>query len=306
MFLKRGVVVFSLVSLFFFLWAVPLWAVSKNNALVVTAFGSSHPEAIKSIDSFVGALAKERPDLKIIKAFTSDEIITKLLDTEHETASLPLAVSRLADEGYKNIGVLSLHIMPGKNYKDLVHSAARLQNSWGENLQINVSRPLVSREQDAFGLASYLIYSLPAEIKPGESVVFVGNSSEDTGSLIYPALNWALFLQGEKGSLYLALSLDNNESIKQAMQILKLNRRKVVWMIPLTVAYGSKAEENIFSTDDRSIASRFKDEGYTVRPYKRGLIDNQSVQSMWKSRLKRMFPLPEAEPDADDAQEAAS
>lgn len=285
----------------FALCVSPALAAGKK-ALVLGAVGSSRPEAVKSIEDFAEALRKERPDLKIVKAFTSAEIVEKLKDTESETPSLASAISSLAGEGYTDIGVLSLHITPGHNHNFLVNSAAQLESVLGGRVKISVSPPLAGNEQDAFTLASYLIYSLPGEIKPGEAVVFVGRGSDNAGSLVYPALNWALFLQGEKGSLYMVMNLENRESVNQVMQVVKMNRRKVVWVIPLMSVYGATAEKEVFNTDDDSVASRLKDAGHTVRAYKQGLVSNPSVQSMWKSRLKKlMLPSPELEKALEEA-----
>lgn len=268
------------------------FAVGKK-ALVLAAFGSADPDAVKSIEGFAEILRKERTDInKIVTAFTAREIVEKLKDEEYETPSVFSAVSALADEGYTDIGVLSLHITPGQSYTGLMKMAARLEGVLGDRVTVRLSPPLVAGEQDAFTLASYLIYSLPGEIKPGEAVIFAGMGSESAGSLVYPALNWALFLQGEKGSLYMVVNLENRESVTQAMQILKLNRRSVVWLIPLTGVHGVRSAGKIFSTDDDSLASRLKDAGHTVRPYKQGLLANPSVQAMWKSRLKRLMPPP--------------
>ena len=281
---------------------VPQALAAGKNALVLASFGSAGPEAVKNLEAFAESLRQERKDLKIVKAFTSSEIVEKLKDGEFETPSVASAISSLADEGYTNIGVLSLHITPGRSYTELARSVERLRELLGGRIKIELSRPLAANEADAFNLASYLIYSLPSEIKPGEAVVFVGRGSDNQGSLVYPALNWALFLQGEKGSLYMVMNLENRESVDQAMQILKLNRRKVVWLIPLMGVNGAQAEKYVFSTDDNSIASRLKDAGHTVRPYKQGLVANPSVQSMWKARLKQLMPPPA---DASDGAETS-
>lgn len=265
---------------------------SGKKALVVAAFGSGDPEAVKSIEAFAESLRKERTDLKIVKAFTSREIVEKLRDGAQETPSVSLAVSALADEGYTDIGVLSLHVTPGKSYNGLASTVERLGGVFGDRVKLRLSPPLVASEQDAFALASYLVYSLPGEIKPGEAVIFVGMGSENSGSLVYPALNWALFLQGEKGSLHMVMNLESRESVNQVMQVLKLNKRNVVWLMPLMSVNGARAVKDVFSTDDKSMASRLKDAGHTVRPYKQGLVANPSVRIMWKSRLKTLMPPP--------------
>lgn len=265
---------------------------AERSALVLAAFGSSRPEAVKSIESFAESLRRERPDLKIVRAFTSPEIVEKLRDGEFETPDAAEAISALAAEGYNKIGVLALYVTPGRGYNELLRTAERLEGLEGGRVKMRVSPPLLGSEADAFSLASYLIYSLPGEIKPGEAVIFAGRGAENPGSLAYPALNWALFLQGEKGSLYMVVNLENRESVDQAMRILKLNRRKVVWLVPLMSVNGIRAAEEIFGNDEDSLASRLKDAGHTVRPCKQGLVSNPSAQTMWKARLKKMLPPP--------------
>lgn len=265
---------------------------AERSALVLAAFGSSRPEAVKSVESFAESLRLERPDLKIVRAFTSPEIVEKLRDGEFETPDAAEAISALAEEGFDQIGVLALYVTPGRGYHELLRTAERLEGLEGGRVKIRVSPPLLGSEEDAFSLASYLIYSLPGEIKPGEAVIFAGSGTEHPGSLAYPALNWALFLQGEKGSLYMVVNLENRESVDQAMRILKLNRRKVVWLVPLMSVNGNRAAAEIFGSDDYSLASRLKDAGHTVRPCKQGLVSNPSARTMWKARLKKLLPPP--------------
>lgn len=266
---------------------------ASQKALVLAAFGSANLEAVKSIENFAETIRAERADLKVLKAFTSREIVEKLSGTESATPSLVSAITSLADEGYAEIGVLPLLVVPGKSYDHARQTVRQLESALGGRVKIKLDAPLLGSEQDAFSLASYLAYSLPSEIKPGEAVIFAGTGSPGPGGLAYPALNWALFLQGEKGSLHMAVNLENRESVQQAMQILKLNKRKVVWLIPLMAVNGERAGKELFSTDDASLASRLKDAGYTVRPYKQGLVSNPSVQGMWKGKLKRLLPPPE-------------
>ena len=285
--LKKRYYAVLFVVLFLLVVSSPAQAAQKN-AIVLAAFGSSEPEAVQSIKKFAENLRAEHEDLKIVTAFTSRQLVESLKDTGNEIPSFTSAVASLVDEGYLNIGVLPLFIMPGGQYAGLVQSAKGLESILSGKVRITVSPPLVGSEQDAFGLASYLIYSLPSEIKPGEAVIFAGRGGEGAGSLVYPALNWGLFLQGEKGSLYMVVNVDNRESVSQTMNILKMNKRKVVWLVPLLTVHGKRSAE-LFGTDDNSFASRLKDAGHTVRTHKQGLVVNASVQSMWKARLKRLI-----------------
>lgn len=277
-------VFFSTLLIFF----VPSTQAAQKNVVVLAAFGSLEPEAIQSIEKFAENLRAEHKNVKIITAYTAWQMVEGLKDGETAVPSFASVVSGLADEGYTRIGVLSLQVLPGYAYDGLLQKARSLEDAFNGRIKITVSPPLVGSEQDAFSLASYLIYSLPGEIKPGESVVFAGRGGEGLGSLVYPALNWGLFLQGEKGSLYMAVNVDNRESINQTLNILKMNKRKVVWLVPLHTVYGKRAAQ-MFSTDDQSFASRLKDAGHTIRAHKQGLVSNASVQSMWKGRLKRLL-----------------
>lgn len=165
---------------------------AERSALVLAAFGSSRPEAVKSIESFAESLRRERPDLKIVRAFTSPEIVEKLRDGEFETPDAAEAISALAAEGYNKIGVLALYVTPGRGYNELLRTAERLEGLEGGRVKMRVSPPLLGSEADAFSLASYLIYSLPGEIKPGEAVIFAGRGAEKSGQPGLPGLELGL------------------------------------------------------------------------------------------------------------------
>ncbi|MDL2285237.1 sirohydrochlorin cobaltochelatase [Desulfovibrio sp. OttesenSCG-928-F07] len=263
------------------------FAAKEKKGIIVAAFGSSVPEAIESIQKFAVSLAADYPESRIVVAFNSAQILN-YLDYEPKIPSVTHAITTMADEGINEISVLALYVSAGANYYKLVNDVNALSQLYGSKVNIKVSLPLAGTEQDVFTLASYLIYSMPADIKPGDAVIYVARGAEGTGSVLYPAMNWALFLQGEKGSLHMVVNLEQDESIKNAMQIIKSNKRKNVWIIPLLVTYGKRASEDIFNTKDNSVSSRFHDAGLTVRPFKHGLVSNEAVANLWKAQLRKI------------------
>ncbi len=289
---KRSIYLFTAFFIFCLLPASFAQAAQTyKNAIVVAAVGSSQPEAIESIEKFAKTLQTDYPDSKIVMAFTSGQLLKSVQGREPAVSSLQGAVTALVDEGITRIAVCALYVSAGEQYGKMLDTVEDLNRMYGGKAVIKAALPLAGSEQDVFTLASYLIYSMPADVKPGDAVIFVGHGSNTPGSVLYPALNWALFLQGEKGSLYMVVNLENDESVKNAMQVIKSNKRKVVWLVPLLAVYGRHAGTDIFNTDDKSLSSRMHDAGLSVRAHKQGLIANEAVANLWKAQLRKTMKL---------------
>ncbi|MDR2050576.1 MAG: sirohydrochlorin cobaltochelatase [Deltaproteobacteria bacterium] len=258
----------------------------KTEGIVLAAFGSLVPDTLQSMEKFALGLTQDYPESEVVIAFSSSGILKLLRGRDPGIPSVGDALAALVEKGVERIAVLALYVGPGGSYAELARVVEEAGRLYAGKALVRLSPPLAGSEEDVFTLGSYLIYSMPEGMLPHDAVIFAGRGTENPGSLVYPALNWSLFLQGEKGSLYLALNLEHGDSIEKALNILKANRRRTVWIIPLCVVFGSRAEA-LFAPGEQSLASRFREAGFIVKPHRRGLLDNPSVANLWKAHLRR-------------------
>lgn len=90
-----------------------------KKALLVVSFGTSyHDTCEKNIVACERDLAASCPDRDLFRAFTSGMIIRKLKQRDGIEIDTPLqALQKLAEQGYQDVAIQSLHIINGDEYE---------------------------------------------------------------------------------------------------------------------------------------------------------------------------------------------
>ena len=92
---------------------------SQKSAILVVSFGTSVPEARKSIDNLVNAARENFPDSEVRLSFTSNIIRRKIAESGDIIDTPLTALAKLNDERFTDIYVMPTHMIPGKEYDEL-------------------------------------------------------------------------------------------------------------------------------------------------------------------------------------------
>lgn len=264
----------------------------EKTAIVIVSRGTALEEGLSSLLEFEKSVQAAYPTIPVLRAFTATEARDKVRGTADDTPSFPGALSILADTGYSLVAVLATHTLPDDDYNDVLATARHFESLPGGFRRVAVSLPLLGSEEDAYDISAILLETFPVEPKSGEAVVFVGPDAAGIGSLSYPALSWGLFRQGKRGSLHLVATYGsaesfNEESFKDCLGVLKLNKMKTVKLVPLMTTADERAESHIYGSDAKSFAARLTAEGLEVRSYKKGLGTDPAVAAVWRAKLQK-------------------
>ncbi|MDN6682546.1 MAG: sirohydrochlorin cobaltochelatase, partial [Enterobacterales bacterium] len=114
-----------------------------KKAILIISFGTSYHETrAKTIDACERRLAESCPDRDAFRAFTSEMIIRKLAKRDGMQIDNPnQALQRLAEQGYQDVVIQSLHIINGDEYEKVV-TQVRAHAGMFKRLRIGV--PLLS------------------------------------------------------------------------------------------------------------------------------------------------------------------
>ena len=136
-------------------------------AIVLAAFGSSY-DAARAVYRGIEVATRERfVGYEIRWAFTSS-MVRRILKERGETIDSPAeCFERLRKDGYRQVVVQSLHVVPGEEYHRL--AATRV-----DGLDVRFGRPLLSTDADI----DALIGALTVEMKPAMPNVFVGHGND--------------------------------------------------------------------------------------------------------------------------------
>src|SRR5690554_1632474 len=99
----------------------------NKKAIIVASFGTSYIEVLnRSIKLVEDQVAQEFPEFEIRRVFTSNMVRKALLKKEGiKTDSLEEALDKLEAEGFKEVYVQTLHIIPGEEYHEKIIKPAR-------------------------------------------------------------------------------------------------------------------------------------------------------------------------------------
>ncbi len=118
-----------------------------KKALLVVSFGTSyHDTREKNIAACERDLAASCPDRTLFRAFTSRMIIRKLQQRGGIHIDAPLrALQKLAEQGYQDVAIQSLHIISGDECEKIVREVESMRPRFQ---RLTLGAPLVSGHGD--------------------------------------------------------------------------------------------------------------------------------------------------------------
>ena len=243
-------------------------------ALIVVSFGTSYPETRKkTIGAVEEKLAEKYPDLDVFRAFTSNKVIKKIKEQENVTVlTVDQQMKKLITEGYKEIYVQPLHIIPGIEYSKALHQAMRYKNQLE---LVKVGKPLLSSIEDYQKVVAWL-ETMAAYLDENEAVVLMGHGSQHSAFTVYACLDHMLL---EKPIFICAV--ESYPEISLLIERLKNSRYKKIKLYPLMLVAGDHATNDMASDEEDSWKSQLEQAGFTVEAHLRGMGEFQEIQQQF-------------------------
>lgn len=274
----------------------------ENPAILLVVFGTSYPEAQAAYENVERIYTEQFPDAEIRIAFTSDYIRRKLLERDNLTIDNPLtALANLNDEGYANVVVQSLHVIPGEEFHDLaniVNSVKGISGKFGfKNLQLgapllatmddynNVSLALAGQfDQNTTG-SERTAHSSPRDSEQ-MAVVFMGHGTEHPANSAYPQM--AGILKANYQNVFLG-TVEGYPSYDEVLDSLKESGVKNVRLMPFMIVAGDHALNDLTGNESDSWKSRLEQEGFGTDYYLKGMGENDEIVKVFVEHTKEAF-----------------
>lgn len=266
-------------------------AAKTKHGILLVAFGSSMPEGQMAIDAMEQAVKSAYPNVDVRVSFTSRIIMRKLEREEKRIVDEPaIALAKMAYEGYTHVAVMSTHIIPGAEYKDLQAVVAGFKTMASQGTKagfrhIELSRPLLWVPEDFTSLADVLVKSYAKEAAEG-AVVFVGHGTHMFADAAYGALRDAL---QRKSSNFFVGTVEGSPSYDDVLKALKKTRFRKVAVAPAMLVAGDHAHNDMGGDEDDSWKVMLTKEGYKVTPKLVGLGQNTAVQRLLLNKLREAW-----------------
>lgn len=280
----------------------------NHPAIVLAAYGSSHPRAMTTYARIVDRYQKTFFGSEVKLAFTSKHIRERIAEKEHIRIPGPLtALADLQDQGYRDVAVQPLHIVPGGEFHELaslVQGLRCIRGRFGFR-SLEIGRPLLADLEDcrrgSLALTPILdgiipdIHDahegLPAELKRDpdvEAVVLIGHGSRHPGDCIYSQM--ADILEISHKNAFLG-TLEGHPGIEDVILKLKRSRVKKVRLIPFLLVAGGHAAKDIAGDDKGSWKSILKSQGFDTSVYPNGLGESERITEIFIEHTKYILGL---------------
>ena len=255
-----------------------------KKAILVVSFGTSYLEPLKnSIENVEDKIRNQFKDYDVYRAFTSHMIIKKLEIVHGLIVEKPEELlERLYIEGYEEVIIQPLHIIPGEEFSYIKNIEVYFKNKFKS---IKVGRPIFYY-QGIEGLPedySLFIKSIKGIIEGEEAVVMMGHGTVHPSNAVYGALQSVLNDEGYK-NVFVG-TVKGYPNFTSVLNKIKKRGIKKVLLMPLMLVAGNHAINDMTSEKDNSWKSMLEVEGIEVKLWTKGLGEVDEFAQLYIDRV---------------------
>lgn len=255
-----------------------------KKAILVVSFGTSYLEPLKnSIKNVEDKIRNQFKDYDVYRAFTSHMIIKKLEIVHGLIVEKPEELlERLYIEGYEEVIIQPLHIIPGEEFSYIKNIEVYFKNKFKS---IKVGRPIFYY-QGIEGLPedySLFIKSIKGIIEGEEAVVMMGHGTVHPSNAVYGALQSVLNDEGYK-NVFVG-TVKGYPNFTSVLNKIKKRGIKKVLLMPLMLVAGNHAINDMTSEKDNSWKSMLEVEGIEVKLWTKGLGEVDEFAQLYIDRV---------------------
>ena len=257
----------------------------KKTAILLTAFGTSVPEAQGALENIERKVRVAFPGVEVRWAYTSEIIRRKLAKQGKVLLSPVEALAKMREEGFTHVGLQSLHTIPGQEYHDVLRMAHAFKAMPG-NMKVLVGNPLLSSHEDMQRTTEAMLAAIPEKRKPGEAVILMGHGTHHPANAYYPALQYYLWKKDPNvfmGTVEGAPSLEDVQAELFARDIQK------AWLMPFMSVAGDHARNDMAGDEPDSWKSILTKAGVQCTPILKGTAEYDGIVAIWVDHLKTVM-----------------
>lgn len=244
-----------------------------KKAVLVVSFGTSYKETReKTIEPCEALIASAFEGYDFYRAFTSNIVIRKIARVENIKINNSVeALETLAQAGYEEVLVQSLHLICGEEYSKLKEQVESFKDRFKK---LKLGRPLLTGIADYKAAIEAVKKQLPS-LKEGEGVVFMGHGTTHEAHSAYCALDY-MFDQ-EDLPVYIG-TVEGYPEIEQVMKCLRKANIHKVYLMPFMLVAGDHAINDMAGDEEDAWKSILEAEGFEVECILRGLGENPAIR----------------------------
>jgi sirohydrochlorin cobaltochelatase len=261
-------------------WTLNAAATAKP-AIVLAAFGTT-TNAFTTYDKIDKQVKERFPGYEVRWAFTSRKVRHKVKEEQHkELKSLPEVLQDLKTAGFTKIAVQSLHLVPGKEWEEVVKQSREVPG-----LTIAVGKPLLSSISDEKTVLNILSKEFPADLKKN-AVVLVGHGSPDPkAQATNNSFAQLLHSRYPDGNVFFGMVEFEKPGKEEVLQEVKKSGATSVKIIPFLLVAGDHVQNDILGSGPDSWKSELlKQKAYRIQGINQGLGYQPGIVNIFLDHL---------------------
>ncbi len=249
----------------------------SKKAILTVSFGTTFPETCeKTIGATETQIQQAFPEADIFRAFTSTVVISRIQKREGVHIATPAeAMKQLAERGYEDVTVASLHLIPGIEYDRLVTAVSAYE---GQFKSLTISQPLLTVADD-FRQAVQFIRAR-YQLAPNQGALFMGHGTAANAFTTYACLDHMLM-----GSGYYLGAVESYPDVQFEINRMKQDGIRKVILQPFMMVAGNHAHNDMASDDPKSWRSQVERAGIEAAPKLIGLGEYPEIREKFVKKV---------------------
>lgn len=258
-----------------------------QTAILLAAFGSLQPSALATYEMIKASYMRAFPGSEVRICFTSDFIRRMLRDRSICFQSPLIALAELHDQGFRDIVVQPLQIVPGSEFHEIASLVRCLEGIIGRSgfHSLALGKPLLASLEDCKRISTRLrpIFediNKPSEVKDNmrTAIVLVGHGTGHPADGLYSQM--AMVLANSYKNVFFGTLEgypDLCDMLSQLKELRKENKIEKVVIMPFLLIAGGHVLNDIAGRGRSSWRTIIEREGLDVEVCLRGLGDENAV-----------------------------
>lgn len=254
-----------------------------KKAIIVASFGTSYVEVLeRSIKVIEDQVAAEFPDFEVRRVFTSN-IVRKVLIQKQgiKTDNLEEALDKLEHEGFEEVYIQPLHIIPGEEYHEKIIKPSIKYR--GKFKVLKTGKSLLFSTEDYFNAIEALKGQI-SEPEEDKGVLLMGHGTSHPANSCYAALQ--LKILKEMPNVFV-VNIEGYPEIDDMFD--QISQYKKILLMPFMIVAGDHAINDMAGEDEDSWKSILTKKGFEVEVYMKGLGENIKIRQIYINYIKEMI-----------------
>ena len=265
-----------------------------SRAILLASSGTASLDVFnKTINPIEDKIKNMYPEYKILKAFTSDRII-EIIDSQYSVKmhSLETALLSLYKEGYKEIYIQSLHLVPGSEFEKIEGIVKRFSyiNYFDKLL---LGKPILyeynDEAEDDYDRLIEVLSKHFLKIKNDESIIFLGHGGLNFYNVFYENFQSKLKKNGFNNA-YVFTTKNYLELANINANFIVKNINKV-YLVPFMIFAGGHVKKYMVGESSNSLKNILINNKIKVDTYLQGLGEDEDVRNIFLERLEEICPI---------------